>query len=351
MSCRSSPYDRSERASALGIWRRVDGLRATARPQHWGEMALFQLLLSARLALFRRILTPTVAGTVIMLIPVTVMPYVFGMLEDVPEGSPALAAPLSALTTVLVICTISLKAAGTLRLWAPVIGVVAGSLVDGVFGLLRPGSGRRGSLGRLSAGCLAGLRSRLRAGVLGAGSRVPAGHDDRHGPDHQQLRRRAECVVAPAPGPGFPRGAGIGERGGNQQRDVRRGGDGAEHVVFGRRIADRAHRDRSPRDGRRGGDGLRRPGAPSEGARGSPGDSRPGRRRLSHRVDGHAVPDRDEDRHPGRARLPQGTDRGLRVLGRDRLPVRPDLLRIRVGARRWTVAKRDDGRGALWQLS
>ena len=97
--------------------------------------ALFQLLLSQRLALFRRILTPAVAGTVIMLIPVTVMPFVFGLLEDVPEGSPALAAPLSALVTAVVICGISLKAAGAMRLWAPVIGVVAGSLVGGFFGL------------------------------------------------------------------------------------------------------------------------------------------------------------------------------------------------------------------------
>ena len=97
--------------------------------------ALFQLLLSQRLALFRRILTPAVAGTVIMLIPVTVMPFVFGLLEDVPEGSPALAAPLSALVTAVVICGISLKAAGAMRLWAPVIGVVAGSVIGGVFGL------------------------------------------------------------------------------------------------------------------------------------------------------------------------------------------------------------------------
>ena len=97
--------------------------------------ALFQLLLSARLALFRRILTPAVAGTVIMLIPVTVVQFVFGLLEDVPEGSPALAAPLSALATAVAICGISLKAAGALRLWAPVIGVVAGSVVGGVFGL------------------------------------------------------------------------------------------------------------------------------------------------------------------------------------------------------------------------
>ena len=42
--------------------------------------SLFQFLLAWRLSLLRRILTPTVAGTVIMLIPVTVMPIVFGML-------------------------------------------------------------------------------------------------------------------------------------------------------------------------------------------------------------------------------------------------------------------------------
>ena len=49
--------------------------------------ALFQFLLSERLSLLRRIITPTVAGTVIMLIAVTVMPIIFGMLADVPEGT------------------------------------------------------------------------------------------------------------------------------------------------------------------------------------------------------------------------------------------------------------------------
>lgn len=97
--------------------------------------ALFQFALAARLSLFRRILTPTVAGTVIMLIPVTVMPIVFGMLKEVPEGSPAFAGPLSALATVAVIVGIALKATGALRLWAPVIGVVAGSLIAGWYGL------------------------------------------------------------------------------------------------------------------------------------------------------------------------------------------------------------------------
>ena len=97
--------------------------------------SLFQFALSARLSLFRRILTPTVAGVVLMLIAVTVMPVIFGMLEDVPKGTPRPAAPLSALTTVLVITGVALKARGALRLWAPVIGVLAGSLVAAWFGL------------------------------------------------------------------------------------------------------------------------------------------------------------------------------------------------------------------------
>ena len=97
--------------------------------------ALFQFALAARLSLFRRILTPTVAGTVIMLIPVTVMPIIFGMLKEVPEGSAVSAAPVSAMLTLLVISGIALRATGVLRLWAPVIGVVAGSVIAGIYGI------------------------------------------------------------------------------------------------------------------------------------------------------------------------------------------------------------------------
>ena len=93
------------------------------------------LVLSARLALFQRVLTPTVSGTVVMLIPVTVMPAAFDLLAAVPEGTPAPAAPLSAALVVVVIAGIALTAGGALRLWAPVIGVVAGSVVAAAFGL------------------------------------------------------------------------------------------------------------------------------------------------------------------------------------------------------------------------
>ena len=92
--------------------------------------SLFQFALAARLSLFRRILTPTVAGTVIMLIPVTIMPLIFDLLTDVPGPTPTLAVALSALSTLVVIVGIALKATGTLRLWAPVIGVVGPCCMD-----------------------------------------------------------------------------------------------------------------------------------------------------------------------------------------------------------------------------
>ena len=97
--------------------------------------SLFQFGLAARLSLFRRILTPAVAGTVIMLIPVTVMPFIFKMLNDVPEGTPSSTSGISALVTLLVIAGLALKARGKLRLWAPVVGVATGSVVAGFYGI------------------------------------------------------------------------------------------------------------------------------------------------------------------------------------------------------------------------
>ena len=101
--------------------------------------SLVPLLISVRLALFQRLLTAAVSGTVIMLIPVTVMPAFFMLLGEVPAESPPLAAPLSALAVVLVIAAIALRGSGALRLWAPVIGVVAGTGVAAGFGLYDTG--------------------------------------------------------------------------------------------------------------------------------------------------------------------------------------------------------------------
>ncbi len=97
--------------------------------------ALLQFVLSARIVWFRRILTPAVSGTVLMLVPVSAMPAVFGLLTEVPEGKPDYAAPLCAAVTVVVIAGIALKSTRSLRLWAPVIGVICGSAVAGIVGL------------------------------------------------------------------------------------------------------------------------------------------------------------------------------------------------------------------------
>ncbi len=97
--------------------------------------SLLPIVISTRLSLFRRLLTPTIVGTVNMLIPVTVLPVVFSRMDQTPNAVPALGAPLTALATMLVIIAVSLKGTATLRLWAPVIGIVSGSLVAGVFGL------------------------------------------------------------------------------------------------------------------------------------------------------------------------------------------------------------------------
>ena len=97
--------------------------------------ALFQFGLSTQLSLLRRILTPTVCGTVIMLIPVTLMPIMFGMLGDVPEGSSPAAAPATVIATLVVTVAVTLRATGVGRLWAPVIGIAGGCAVASVFGL------------------------------------------------------------------------------------------------------------------------------------------------------------------------------------------------------------------------
>ncbi len=97
--------------------------------------SLFQFLLSARLLLLRRLFTTTVTGTVIMLISVSVMPIVFDQLTLVPESAPRAAGPISFAVAIVVMVGFGLRATGMWRLWAPVAGVVAGSIVAAALGL------------------------------------------------------------------------------------------------------------------------------------------------------------------------------------------------------------------------
>ena len=97
--------------------------------------SLFQFLLAARLSLLRRIITPTVAGTVMMLIAVTIMPVVAELLEEVPEGTSEMGIYLSAGATLLLTVVMILRGSSGVRRWAPIAGVAFGCVVASGFGL------------------------------------------------------------------------------------------------------------------------------------------------------------------------------------------------------------------------
>ena len=99
--------------------------------------SVFQFILARRLSLLRRILTPTVGGTVIMLISVTVMPLLFNFLYDLPEGSPLIAGQVAALVTLVVTFVVVLLAKGPVRLFGPIAGIIAGCIASWFLGILR----------------------------------------------------------------------------------------------------------------------------------------------------------------------------------------------------------------------
>ena len=97
--------------------------------------SLFQFLLGSRLVLLRRVVTPLVAGTVIMLVAVTIMSIAFNMLAKPPEGAPSAAAPVSFGVTLVSMAGLVLFATGAWRLWGPVLGVIAGCTVAAFYGI------------------------------------------------------------------------------------------------------------------------------------------------------------------------------------------------------------------------
>ena len=96
--------------------------------------SMIQFILGAKMAVLRRVFTPTVAGTVLMLIPVSLAPIIFKKLSEVPAGTPEIAAPVTAVVTLAAIVLVALRLSGAWRVWAPAIGLVAGGLTGLAFG-------------------------------------------------------------------------------------------------------------------------------------------------------------------------------------------------------------------------
>ena len=97
--------------------------------------SLFQFVLTAWLPMLRRIITPVVSGTALMLIAVTVMPIAVDRVRDVPAGVLPAAGISVAVATLAIATGLALRASGVWRLWAPLIGIAAGCAVAAFFGL------------------------------------------------------------------------------------------------------------------------------------------------------------------------------------------------------------------------
>ena len=97
--------------------------------------SLIQFALISRLSLLRRIITPVVAGTVLMLLAATVMTIVLARLSDVPEGTARAAAPAIAGATLAFLLASRLFGSSRWQQWAPVVGILVGCVVAVPFGV------------------------------------------------------------------------------------------------------------------------------------------------------------------------------------------------------------------------
>ena len=71
----------------------------------------------------------------IMLIAATLMPIIFTMLDDVPEGTPSFASPVVAGVSLVVVAGLVLRGSPAVRLWAPIAALVIGCAVSVGFGM------------------------------------------------------------------------------------------------------------------------------------------------------------------------------------------------------------------------
>ena len=96
--------------------------------------SLFYLALANWLPALRRVITPVVSGTALMLIAVAILPIAIDQMRLVGGDAPDAAAPVIAAATLVVIVVLALRAGGVLRLWSPLIAIAVGSAAAAAFG-------------------------------------------------------------------------------------------------------------------------------------------------------------------------------------------------------------------------
>ena len=96
--------------------------------------AAAQLAISKWLFILRKVITPTVGGTVMMILSITLASVVFHLLDETTKEEP-LKGPAVALITLVVVAALILRGSAVLRLWGPVVGIVVGCLAAVVLGI------------------------------------------------------------------------------------------------------------------------------------------------------------------------------------------------------------------------
>ena len=96
--------------------------------------SLIQFVFISRLSWLRRVISPLVAGTVLMLLASTIISVVLGRLSDLPEGAPPMAAPILAGTTLIIQMALRLFASPKWQQWAPLVAIVVGCAIAAPFG-------------------------------------------------------------------------------------------------------------------------------------------------------------------------------------------------------------------------
>lgn len=113
----------------------VDGGPATLTALVLVSAAL-QLVISRWLFILRRIVTPAVGGTVMMILSITLASVVPRLMQDVPDEP--VGGPITALITLSVIAALILRGSAILRLWGPVVGLIIGCAAAAGFGFYDP---------------------------------------------------------------------------------------------------------------------------------------------------------------------------------------------------------------------
>ena len=96
--------------------------------------AVIQLAVSKWLFLLRRIVTPIVGGTVMMILSITLASVVFKLLDDATADEPV-GGSLTAFVTLVIVAALALRRSPILRLWGPLIGIIGGCITAAIFGI------------------------------------------------------------------------------------------------------------------------------------------------------------------------------------------------------------------------